>query len=123
MFESLGDSEKDTHAHLKGAMTERLNPDTDKNRMEAREQLMLRGFREGIESVDELARDLERMLDKSSPGLPAEISEAELWFYLMNSLPEKVAFQLVLGDIRKIKMVQYCHKIPQYDGIVIVIKF
>ena len=34
------------------------------------------------------------MLDKSSLGLPAEIREAELWFHLMNSLPEKVAFQL-----------------------------
>ena len=37
------------------AMTERLNPDTDKNRMGARKQLMLRRFREGVESVDELA--------------------------------------------------------------------
>ena len=55
---------------------------------------MLRRFREGCESIDELARDLERMLDKSSPGLPAEIREAELRFHLMNSLPEKVSFQL-----------------------------
>ena len=94
IFESLGDNDKDTYAHLKGAMTERLNPDTDENRMVAREQLMLRRFREGAESVDQLARDLERMLDKSSPGLPAEIREAELRFHLMNSLPEKVAFQL-----------------------------
>ena len=30
---------------------------------------------------------------------------------------------IVLGDIRKIKMVRYCHKISQYDGIVIVTKF
>ena len=30
---------------------------------------------------------------------------------------------VVLGDIRKIKMVWYCHKIPRYDGIVIVTKF
>ena len=30
--------------------------------------------------------------------------------------------QLVLGDIRKIKTVRYCHKIPRYHGIVIVTK-
>ena len=30
---------------------------------------------------------------------------------------------VVLGDIRKIKTVQYYHKIPRYDGIVIVTKF
>ena len=39
IFESLGEDEKDTYAHLKTAMTERLNPDTDENRMVAREQL------------------------------------------------------------------------------------
>ena len=94
VFESLGEDEKDTYAHLKGAMTERLNPDTDENRMVAPEQLMLRQFREGCESVDEIAQDLKRMLDMSSPGLPAEIREAELRFHLMNSLLEKVAFQL-----------------------------
>ena len=79
-------------------MTERFNPDTDENRMVAREQLMLGWFREGVESVDKLARNLERMLYRSFPGefpgLPAEIREAELRFHLMNSLPEKVAFQL-----------------------------
>ena len=58
--------------------------------------LTLRRFREGSESIDELARDLERMLDKSSPGLPAEICETELRFHFMNTLPEKVAFQLKL---------------------------
>ena len=71
-----------------------LTPDTDKNRMVACEQLMLRQFREGCESVDELARDLERMLDMSSPGLSVEIREVELQFHLTSSLPEKVAFQL-----------------------------
>ena len=55
IFESLGEDEKDTYAHLKGAMTERLNLDTDENRMVGREQLMLRQFGEGCEGVDELA--------------------------------------------------------------------
>ena len=30
---------------------------------------------------------------------------------------------VVLGDIRKTKTVRYYHKIPRYDGIVIVTKF
>ena len=54
--------------------------------------------------MDELARDLERLLDRSSPGFPATICEAELRFHLMNSLPEKVAFQLKLlpkGNLAK----------------------
>ena len=42
IFESLGNSKKDTYAHLKGTMMERLNLDTDKNCMVACEQLMLR---------------------------------------------------------------------------------
>ena len=77
IYESLGNSQKDTYAHLKGAMMERLNLDTDENCMVAREQLMLRQFREEVESVDGLVQDLERMLYKSSPGLPAEIREAD----------------------------------------------
>ena len=97
IFESLGDDDKDTYSHLKKAMTEKLSPDTDENRMVAREQLRLRRFREGCESVDELARNLERMLDKSSPGLPAEICKTELRFHLINSLPDKVAFKLKLA--------------------------
>lgn len=97
IFESLGDDDKDTYVHLKRAMTEKLNPDTDENRLVARVQLRIRRFREGCESLDELTRDLERLLDKSSPGLPAEIRETELRFHFMNSLPEKVAFQLKLA--------------------------
>ena len=33
IFESLGDDDKDTYSHLKKAMTEKLNPDTDENRI------------------------------------------------------------------------------------------
>ena len=36
------------------------------------------------------------MQDKLSPGLPAEIRETALKFHLINSLPEKVVFQLKL---------------------------
>ena len=96
IFESLGDGDTDTYSHLKKAIMEKLNPDMDESCMVAREQLGLRRFREGFESVDELARDLKRLLDRSSPSLPAAIRKAELRFHLMNSLPEKVAFQLKL---------------------------
>ena len=96
IFESLGDGDTDTYDHLKKAIMDRLSPDTDENRLAARELLTQRRLREGCESVDELARDLERLLDKSSPGLPAEIRESELRFYFMNSLPEKVSFHLKL---------------------------
>ena len=97
IFELLRDEEKDTYDYLKKAISERLNPDTDENRLVACEQLMLRQFKDWCEIVDELNLDLEKLLDKSSPGLPAEIRETELRFHLMNSLPEKVAFQLKLS--------------------------
>ena len=61
IFESLGDDVKDTYDHLKGAMMEKLNPDTDENHMHGG-----------------MGTDLERMLDKSSPGFPAEIRETKL---------------------------------------------
>ena len=43
-----------------------------------------------------MTRDLERLLDKASPGLPAEIRDTELRFHLANALPERVSFQLKL---------------------------
>ena len=45
IFESLGEDDKDTYDHLKKVIMERLNPDMDENRLEAREQLMFRRFR------------------------------------------------------------------------------
>ena len=49
-----------------------------------------------IESVDKLTHDLERLLDKALPGLPAEIRDRELKYHLMNTLPEKILLQLKL---------------------------
>ena len=43
--------------------------------------------------------------------------------HLMKDLCKLLRISLVLGDIRKIKTVRYCHKIPRYDGLVIVTKF
>ena len=96
IYESLGENDNESYNVLKGAIISRLNPDTDEDRLAAREQLTRRRFREGGESIDELARDIEKLLDRSSPGLPAEIRDSELRFYLMSALPEKVALQLKL---------------------------
>ena len=46
--------------------------------------------------MHDMAQGLERMLEKSSPGLPAELHKAKLKFYLINLLLDKVAFQLKL---------------------------
>ena len=96
VFDSLGEDDTDTFDHLKAALLLRLSPDTDEDRMVAREKLSVRKFRDGGESIDELARDLERLLDRASPGLPVNVRDTELRFHLINALPEQVAFQLKL---------------------------
>ena len=96
VYESLSEADKESYDKLKKAILDRLDPDTDEHRLAARDQLSQRRLREGLESIDELARDLEKLLDQASPGLPAATREAELRFHLINSLPDNVAFQLKL---------------------------
>ena len=96
VFDSLGEANTDSYEHLKASLLRRLSPDTEEDRLAARERLSVRKFRDGAESIDELARELERLLDRASPGLPANVRDTELRFHLINSLPEKVAFQLKL---------------------------
>ena len=43
-----------------------------------------------------MARDIEKLLDKASPGLPAEVRDTELRFYLTRALPDKIALPLKL---------------------------
>ena len=43
-----------------------------------------------------MARDIEKLLDKASPGLPKELRDTELRFHLTRTLPDKIAFQLKL---------------------------
>ena len=96
VYDSLhDDGDTDSYEHLKAAILKRLCPDTEEDRLVAREKLSRRRLREG-ESIDELARDVEKMLDQASPGLPGELRESELRFYLINALPEKVSLQLKL---------------------------
>ena len=96
IFDALPDMSTDTYKHLKEALLSELSPDTEEDRQSARESLSRRKLRENQESVDELARDLERLLDKASPGLPAINRNAELRYHLLNALPEKVVLQLKL---------------------------
>ena len=93
IFEVLTEEQTDTYAHLKEALFARLSPGTDEDRVCAREQLAQRKLCGNRESVDELARELERLLDKASPGLPVEIRNRELKYHLMNALPERVSLQ------------------------------
>ena len=96
VYDSLDEESTDTYAHLKSALLQRLCPDTEEDRLAAREQLSKRKLQEGRESIDEVARDLEKLLDKACPGLPAEIRDTELRYHLINSLPERIALQLKL---------------------------
>ena len=95
IFDALSEDDTDTYENLKKAILERLSPDTDEDRLTARDELSKRRLRDQ-ESVDELARDIEKLLDKASPGLPADAKDMELRFHLTTALPEKIAFQLKL---------------------------
>ena len=86
VYDALGERQMDMYAHLKTALLKRLSPDTEQDRLSAREELAKRQLREEQESVDELARDLKKLLDRASPGLPAEIRDSELRFHLINAL-------------------------------------
>ena len=94
VYEALTNAETDTYAHLKAALLEQLSPDTDEEKLRAQDEMVRRRFKEDLDSVDELARDLERLLEKASPDLPTAIRFMELRFYLINALPKKVSFQL-----------------------------
>ena len=69
VYEALTDEEMDTYNHLKVAILGQLSPDTEEERLRAQDKMAHRQFREGSESVDELARDLEKLLEKVSPAV------------------------------------------------------
>ena len=95
VYDLLHDEDTDTYKHLKVAILKRLCPDTEEDRLVARERLSRRHLHDG-ESVDKLACDVEKLLEQASPGLPDELRESELRFYLINMLPDKVSLQLKL---------------------------
>ena len=97
VYDSLTDGETDTYEHLKEALLQQLCPDTDEERLIARDELSRRRLKEGQESIDELARDIEKLLEKASPDLPDAVKKTELRFHLINALPERISFQLKLS--------------------------
>ena len=46
--------------------------------------------------MNELARDIEKLLDKAFPGLPVEARGTEVCFHLTAALPDKISLQLKL---------------------------
>ena len=113
IYDALGEGDTDTYDHLKDALLQRLSPDTEEDRLAAREWLSRRKLQEGRESIDEVARDLEKLLDKSSPGLPTAIRDTELHYsHLINSLPERIAFQLKL--LPKVNFVETIAKAREF---------
>ena len=95
IFVALTEEQTQTYANLKKAILDRLSPDTNEDRLSARDKLSQRRLSER-ERVDKLARDIEKLLNRASPGLPTEAREMELHFQLMSALPEKIVFQLKL---------------------------
>ena len=78
IYDALGKGDTDTYDHLKNALLQCLSPDTEEDRLATQEGLSRRKLQKGRESIDELARDLEKLLDKSSSGLPTAIRDTEL---------------------------------------------
>ena len=114
VYDSLSDADTDTYEHLKVAILKRLCPDTEEDRLVARERLSRRHLHDG-ESVDELACDIEKLLEKASPGLPDELRESELRFYLINALPDKVSLQLKLQP-----KCSYVETIARYKELLLI---
>ena len=90
IFDALPDTSTDTYKHLKGTLLIGFSLNTEEHRQSACESLSERKLRKSQESIDELARDIEKLLDKASPGLQVVNRNAEQCYYLLNALPEKV---------------------------------
>ena len=99
-YEALGEDQTDIYAHLKAALLAKLSTNTDEHRLSAREGLASRLVHEGSESVDELAQDLERLLDQASPGFQGDLNDKELKYHLMNVLPERYHFNRKFCQLR-----------------------
>lgn len=76
-------------------------------------ELARRRLHKEQESVDELARDFENVLDRASPGLSAEIRDSELPIHFIIALPENVAIQLKL-------LLNYGETMPKARGLLLI---
>ena len=93
----MTDEKTDTYAYLKEALLQQLRPDTDEERLIACDKLSRRRLREGQDSIDKLARDIKKLLEKASPNLSDVVKKGKLRFHLINALLERVSFQLKLS--------------------------
>ena len=75
IYNSLPKDVMDTYDHPKTELLGCLSPDTKEDRLTAHKQLLRRKFRAEGESIDKLACDLEKLLDRASSDLPAEIRD------------------------------------------------
>ncbi|XP_065903800.1 retroviral-like aspartic protease 1 [Dysidea avara] len=101
VFDSLTEAETDSYDHLKSAVLAQLAPDSDEERMRARDELSQRRYREGLESVDELARDIEKLLDRAAPGL--EVIHKD--FVTPQEMKLATPMKLINADGRNISLV------------------
>ena len=70
IYDWLKDDEMDTYDHLKAAILKCLCLDTEEDRIVAHEHLSRRVLHKE-ESIGQLACDLEKLLERASPGLPS----------------------------------------------------
>ena len=96
IYDSLGEGSMNTYAYLRSTLLQRMCPNFEEDCLAAHQQLSKRKLQERRESIDKVACDLEKLLDKASPGLPAEIQDTKLCYHLINSLAERIALQLKL---------------------------
>ncbi len=84
IYDSLTGEETDTYEHLKKAILDRLSPDTDEDRLAARDELSRRRLCDQ-ESVDELARDLEKPLPTCLQKSERESCATTSWLRYLTS--------------------------------------
>ena len=65
--------QRQTYEHLKAAILSKLCPDTEEDKIVTPECLLRRQLHDG-ESIYELVRDLEKLLNLATPGLPAAVN-------------------------------------------------
>lgn len=63
VYDELGENQTDTHDYLKAAHLRQLSPETDEDRLSAREELSRRQLHEEQESVNKLACDINQVID------------------------------------------------------------
>jgi len=108
---------------LKKAILDCLNLHSDEHCLASREQLSQTCLCERVESIDELARDMEKLLDQASQGLTAASREAKQHFHIINLLPDSVSFQLnlqspenysaTIAKVRELQLIYSRNNIPQ----------